>query len=105
MLWSILPDHWFQSLTMLGFTSRFRQRGSRSRALAGGTNSANLRAKFEILLAGITLPGNGSLVPGSRMFLHFVDCGLLVQNADVVGKIPVPFESSARFPVTWAWEG
>src|SRR5437867_12230850 len=105
MLWSILTDHWFQSLMMLGLTRRFLPSGSRSRALAGGRKSMNLRAKFEILPAGITLPGKGSLVDGSRMFLHFVDSGLVAQNGELVGKIPVPFESSARFPSNWALEG
>src|SRR6266852_1318702 len=102
MLWSILTDHWSQSLTMLGFTRRFRPSGRRSRALAAGTKSMNLRAKFEIRLAGITFPGKGTFVTGSTMFLHFVDCGLLAQNAELVGKIPVPYESSARFPWSWA---
>ena len=41
------------------------------------------------------------LAPGD----HFVDCGAPVQNAELVGKIPVPLESSARFPSSWAWEG
>src|SRR5262245_19917911 len=105
MLWSTRIDHWFQSLTMLGLTSRFLPSGSRSRALAGGTNSTNFWAKVEIRLAGTKLPVKGSLVVGSTIFLHLVDCGLPAQNAEVVGRMPVPFESSARFPRTWACDG
>jgi hypothetical protein len=96
MLWSIRIDHWFQELVIGGFTRRFTPSGRRSRALAAGRNGAYFWANVEILLAGTMLPGNGNFVSGSRTSLHFL--GLDWQMGEPVGKIPVPAESSARFP-------
>src|SRR3989442_15903422 len=56
-------------------------------------------------LAGITLPGKGCLVLGSRMSPHWDARGLATQNEELVGKTPLPAELSARFPSNCAFEG
>ena len=58
----------------------------------------NPRAKVEIRLGGMTLFAKGSPELGSTMFLHLVDRGFAAQKGESIGKIPVPVESSARFP-------
>src|SRR5260370_42078229 len=54
---------------------------------------------------GITLPGKGSPVLGSRMSLHLREVGLAWHIGELVGKIPVPALSSARLPAICAGDG
>src|SRR5262245_51459593 len=90
---------------MLGFANRLTPLERRSRALAGGRKSTNFRAKFEIRFAGMRLFAKGSPDVGSRMFLHLLDLGLTAQKGESAANIPVPLESSARFPWNCARDG
>src|SRR5438552_2542351 len=56
-------------------------------------------------LVGITLPGNGEPVFGSRISLHLREVGLAWQIGELVGKMPVPALSSARLPAICDGDG
>src|SRR5579859_4152847 len=97
---------WLKSLRFLGEKAKLKE-GTAARF--GETATFGTRVKGihcwdcgSRRLAGITFPGNGRPEDGSMTFRHLGDFGLAWQNAELVGKIPVPAESSARFPASCA---
>src|SRR5262249_32108982 len=103
-LWSIRTDHWSESFVGATVTIRLNS-GACERLFVSGTNCEYTFANCEMRLPGMTLPGNGCFVFGSRTAAHWARRGLGTQKGELVGKTPVLAELSARLPANCALEG